>query len=773
MRLATKIAWRTAHGRIVSAILVVATMLVVAFAFWLETAKFSDAEIHAQLAGHADAVARTSETVETISEVDELTARLRKIAPTAKIAVVCGTDLAVDEAPALGASVQVFDYGNELLDGMVDWHGPKSKQESSVAISTGLSEKLNLKPGDTISVGGKRLSIDALFSRPALPAVAETLVTPEAFRQTWGENGQIGVAHWFTAGIPNGAWEQLPQAGFRLTPVEISIQSSEFPDPRLPFGSAGVIAGTAIVFLICLLLLGRMDQRDVTALKSLGVGRRRQIRIAAGVYFIRAVPLLVGVLGGALVAKIALTVTSHLSGLDYGDFSIDWAALGIWGAVIALLVFPYLGVTVWEPPQVRSYRHFSRIGTSLPWTLRLPLRDSINQRWVTVASVIGLSGVVALTVAALTIVNMMSLQYAALEAVPKPDPSIIRIEIGSAALSPQAITDLEMQHDADVTELAWASFPQKGDYIDQVALRTPVLDCSKAEYAASSGTKIYDRRHCLRQANDFLPDKLAVVATIEELQRLTATELNAQQQAQYRNHVACVGVSCPATIELTGLSEAAPVVKTPAITLDAPALGLGMPQLFIDPQLAQELGIETNGAAPLPDGTLFPSRSANRSLVVKPHTGVLDLTLLMQKLRSVGVEAPSIETPQQQQVAQTRSQFILGASLLAAVMVSFFALLAHAQVVRMSQATRQLLLLGEKRLRLRKWTAMVLLAQAALPLTVGVAIGLVASYFFLKANEQQAYFGLSPYLWLTLVVTAAALAAVASRAARNDQRVTR
>ena len=87
----------------------------------------------------------------------------------------------------------------------------------------------------------------------------------------------------------------------------------------------------------------------------------------------------------------------------------------------------------------------------------------------------------------------------------------------------------------------------------------------------------------------------------------------------------------------------------------------------------------------------------------------------------IGVEAPSIDTPQQQQVAQTRSQSILGASLLAA----------------------------------------------------GAAIGLVASYFFLKANEQQTYFGLSPYLWLTIAVTAAALVAVASRAARKDQKVTR
>lgn len=72
-----------------------------------------------------------------------------------------------------------------------------------------------------------------------------------------------------------------------------------------------------------------------------------------------------------------------------------------------------------------------------------------------------------------------------------------------------------------------------------------------------------------------------------------------------------------------------------------------------------------------------------------------------------------------------------------------------------------------------QWTAKVLLVQAALPLAAGAAIGLVASYFFFKANEQQTYFGLSPYLWLTIAVTAAALVAVASRAARKDQMVTR
>lgn len=770
MRLSSIIALRPRHGRLICLISFIATLVVVAYTSWLATVTFTAEERGNQLMGQASTILRVQDRVATVAGVDAQTKQLQDLIPDAQIVprFQVSREIAGFTDPR-DVSVSVFPFTDQLVKGLVEWEEPYPPVDSDVAVSAALAEALGISVGDPLELCGIPLNVDTVFAFPALPAQQEIWLSPELVARTWGSDLQVDTVAWYVSEVSQPTGEILFAAGYRQMPRDVAVASSEFPDPELSFGSVEIIVCAGLVLLVSLIMLGRLDRREFQSLIALGMNRTKCLRVATGVYFIRVAFGLAGIVAGWGVARVALTGTTHISGLKYGSFTLDPVALIAWLLILVAASPAYVVSQLWKPRVFHGYKRLSRAGVRWPWWLRIPLRDYANERALTLFTFVGLTTIVALTVCSLTLLNMSEIQRSILSDIPRPSDSTVRIDIGDATVPPTVLASIGDDQDVEVTQLFWGSFPQRSELIDNVVLNTPTIECSKEAYALAESTGTFDRRHCLKGTQDLLPDKLVALASADDVEALIGRAMSTSELAAYENGVACVGVSCPAEVELTSLSASAPTVNVPATTLDVPSLGLGMPQILMNSDLAATLGIEGNGAPPLPDGTLFTAPFSDHSLVVSSNAGEPDVPAIMQDLRDSGVDAPRAEEPVEAAVESTQTQFRLASLVFVVLTALFFGLIARARALRLDGAVHRLNLLGASWMELRIWIAASLLVDAVAPWLIGTLVGLAVTCQFLRANDLEAYFAFSPFILVAILVAVIGILMNAHKVGRRPQ----
>ncbi|MDT3768075.1 hypothetical protein QS713_08395 [Gleimia hominis] len=699
--------------------------------------------------GNADYIIRSSKTIESVDTVNKTTQEIKSYIHHGHLVPRIFVESKLKTASSshhLNASV--FPLSSPTVTGIyhVKWAPKLSKTQPSVLLSTTTLKRLGLDHAHTtapqqVELFGESWRVGGTYTQPANPGAEELLINASN-PANLPHNITVTGAAWYLEGSAD--LDALATQGYDVMSRSDAVSNSTFPSVVERFVPWVLTILCVMIYAMLVLGFNREDRIQWSVLSKLGLGPMQVRSVATLTLLLRLfIAGATGFLFSLGFGWCLTRLTQHMTGMEYGELTVDWPVeLTVFFLYVLVSLLPAALIN-FKKKQIRSNQ--TTICKTASWWPKLTVREFLN---APDRSVVGLASVCALVLAALTattVLQALTNRLELLEKYPSFAPGWARVELGTHSLTRAQIDSLSKQLNASISTLAWASLPGQEGENNTLAIDTDAFRCVQKAYLKSIETKVFDTKTCALQAKDMRSSPTIAIMDSKNAQVYLDREFTSEERTDYSRKIFCVDMHCPKQVTITSLDPHLKVGPVPTHNLtNIPTRGLGFPAVIISPEFANKHSIEQNGSPPLTDGTLFRSNSQDKSVVIHSDSNETLSSLGARAdiaLRNLGV-SPNV--PQAgEEVEKSAANLLLllnvGVGFLLTVLVGCVVSIWNA---RRSHTLKLLQILGASKraleLRTRCTNTVALLA----PTLVGVLVGTLLGWGFLKSQQMDALFSI-------------------------------